>query len=372
MLTIVLTWRSPFLGVVYLTEDIRFNMNFVFMYFAILSFGLYIAMDINLWIGLFLCYALFSTSRHESSETGAALLSLIFASMILVVFYNTHNKNVVITAFALFAVANFVLIIAQLLDLDLLIKPRDHMKHLDHQIRMGIVDNRNSLSAAFAICFPVFWHRLKWGIPIVILGLIFAKTVGGVIATIPTFAYFGYYYFGKKVIIFALILLLALIAYLKFVDRPDYKWRWETWKLYAELRQKSFHNKWFGLGLGKWKEVYGFRHPETNRCIACDLIAIRSGQRGSPIYMKQAHSEPVQLDFEMGYTGVGLVIGYLISILTRVRNIRDPRPVLILLAFIINSMVYFPLHIPILGILFILAVSWLENELTSNNAYSFS
>lgn len=345
-------------------------MNLYFMWLAITCLGLYISITINLWIGLFLCYSVFSASRHPTTDTGAALLSVILGCVLLVVLYHAHNKKAVVTLFVLFGIMNLIFIIAQVNGSDHFITKAKGVYLPDGQIRMGFVDCRNSLSAAFAFCFPIFWsRRLFWGIPLMIIGLIMAKTVGGVLATVPTFLYFGHVFLGKKIIIAVLIIMIGVLAYIQYVDRPDPGGRLAAWTLAADLQKRKAHNPWLGAGLGMWSEIFGYRDPKTNECVPCKIIQERAGY-AKPVWYQQAHSEPIQVNFEMGRIGIGLIVGYFLSVLLRVRKIEDPRPILILLAIIIDSMVFFPIHIPLLSVVIILTIAWVERELCEPSKYA--
>jgi len=376
LLVIAMTQRPPFFGYYNLSENIRFNMSFIFMWVTIFAFGLYIASEINLWIGFFLFYSMISANIYNTEESGAALLSVILGAILFVTIFHVYNKNAIITIFCLFSVANFIFIIAQLLNLDLTIIINKKLFLPDRQMRMGILDNRNSLSAAFAFCLPVLFDKKLWyGIPIVFAGLIMAKAVGGVISTIPALTYYSYVWLGKKAIIMFIIIACGLFLYIKFIDHPDYKSRWACWKMYGEIRQNDYvlvndnkdygairNTSLFGAGLGHWKKIFNLRDTRSNRCFVCEKISEWSGSNRPMIYL-QAHNEFIQTDMEMGKIGLLLIIGYLINVLVRVRNINDPRPALILLAVIVDSMVYFPFHIPILAMLIILSMVWLEKEL---------
>ena len=362
LLVIVLTWRLP------LTQNVRFNMNMMFMWATIFSLGLYISHTVNLWVGLFLSYSMISAYIVPTPESGATLLSVILGSILYLIFFNIFNKSVFITLFCLFAAANLFFIIAQVSGWDIVLQINKKIFLSDRQLRMGIVDNRNSLSAAFAFCFPViFLNRWKWWlvVPIALFGtgFVLAKTVGGVLATGPAVLFYAHKYLpGKALVVGIVAMILAVSMYFKFVDVPNYKSRAAAWKMYGDLSQDPAHNKWFGLGLGHWQVLF------KRKDIAKQIGVWAENDYNRPLYYKQAHNEVIQVHFEMGYIGLFIVLGYLISILRRVRHIKDPRPALILLAIIIDSLVYFPFHIPLLGVIILLGLAWLEKELRLSSA----
>lgn len=360
LLVIVLTWRLP------LSQYIRFNMRLVFMWFTVLSLAVYIAITINVWAGGFLAFALISAHiPNPTPYSGEALLMVILGSVLYLIFYNIHNKQVMLALLCLFALANVLVVSIQLLGFDFKLEVNKELFLSDGALRVGLLDNFNSLSAAFAFCLPAFFEsRWKWLIPFVILGLVLAKTVGGVLATAPVILYYSHRYLSGKVpnllqiILIVILVSVCIVGYIKFVDVPNYKSRWAAWSVYGALSTDKNHSQLFGIGLGHWKALFKREDIRQEICRRADCSQPTKG-----LYYAQAHNEFMQVDFEMGKIGLVLIIGYLINLLRRVRHIKDPIPILILLAIIIDSMVYFPLHIPILAMIIIMTLAMVERGL---------
>uniref|UniRef100_A0A6M3J5A0 O-antigen ligase n=1 Tax=viral metagenome TaxID=1070528 RepID=A0A6M3J5A0_9ZZZZ len=126
-------------------------------------------------------------------------------------------------------------------------------------------------------------------------------------------------------------------------------------------------NPLIGQGLGHWKAV--FRRKDI-----CKQIGKWAGSDNPKgMYYQQAHNEPMQLDYETGPLSIVIIVGFLIGIFVAARHM-DPRPVLALLAIIIDSLVYFPFHNPILsiGIILWLCVLLREKADTRKLRASFS
>ncbi len=375
MLLIVLTWRLP------LSAYIRFNMRLVFMWFTVLSLAFYIAATVNVWIGSFLTLSLlFAHYPKPTPYSGETLLMVILGSILYLILYNVSNKEAIYTLLCLFALANVFVVSVQLLNLEFQLT-RNKLLILDGVIRQGLLDNRNSLSAAFAFCLPAFFRpRWKWLIPFVLLGLVLAKSIGGVLASLPTLFYYTQQFVNKhwnisimmssvitQIIVCICIVLSGAILFTKHVDVPNYKARWAVWNVYGEVNSDKNHNQLLGIGLGHWKAL--FKREDVRRAVCrkadCSLPDVG-------VYYKQAHNEFIQLNFETGIIGTLIVLGFLVNVLCRVRHLSDPRPVLALLAIIISAMVYFPFHIPTLALVIILWLALLERTLRTSRLSSSS
>ena len=339
------------------------------MWFTVFSLGFYISSTINLWVGLFLPFALVMAHiPHPTPYSGEALLMVILGSVLYLIFYNIYDRRVVFTILCLFALANVFAVILQLTKLDFQLTINKALFLSDKSIRIGMLDCRNSLSAALAICLPAFFgSRWKWFIPIVLLGIVLAKSVGGMLAATPALFYYSQkYFFDKfkhyhvpKYLIFAyagLIVLIGGVLFVKYIDVPNYKSRWAAWKMYGELNTEyklDIANPLVGQGLGHWKAI--FKRKDIREKIGYDAGVSK------PLYYAQAHNEYMQVDFEMGLFGIALIIGFMVGVLRRVKN-TDPRPILALLAIVIDAMVFFPFHIPLLSIIMIMWLASLARE----------
>ena len=361
-LLILLTWRLP------LSEYLRFNMRLVFMWFVVLSLGFYIAATINVWFGAFLLVALIAAfNPNPTPHSGEALLMVILGSITYVIFYTIHDKEAVLTILCLFALANVFVVSIQVLGFDFQLTWNEKLMADDRTMRIGLLDNWNSLSASFAVCLPAFFRpKWKWFIPFVLFGLYLANSVGGVLASMPTILYYTVNGLKKYsnasnamvVICSSLTVIVCLAAFVWYVDPPNYKSRWAAWRMYGVLSTDKHHNQLIGQGLGHWQPVFARKDVRHKICEWADCSTKRVG-----IYYAQAHNEYIQADWEMGAIGVAVIIGFLINTLRRVRSVIDPIPILIVLAFVVDSFVYFPFHIPTLALIGIMGFAMLERSL---------
>lgn len=352
LFVIALTWKLP------LSNYIRWNQGFIFRWLVMLSLASYVTFKIDYWLGALFVWFIFSAYfPRPTPASGEALFYVIFGFILLILLNLIYNQTAIYTLICLFALANIFALIIQRTGFDFQHVPNWALMAGDKSIRIGLMENHNSLSAALAFCLPAFFEsRWKWFIPLIFLGLIAAKTVGGVLAVIPTCVFYlnkwlsikgvPVWLQGATAVVCAFI---ALSLYVKYIDGPNYKSRWSCWKMYGNLVADPAHNKIRGIGIGHWKIIFG--RDDIKRRI--NDWAQHQSLYGRMYYM-QAHNEAIQLDFETGKIGLGLAIVFLVAVLLKAHICTDPRSILALLGIIINSMVYFPFHVPFLAVIIIL------------------
>ena len=360
MIVIAMSWRLP------LSPYIRFNFRLIFMWLTILSLSVYIAAEVNFWVGAFLALALVTAHYpHPTKYSGEALLMVILGLVLYLILYKMYHKESFMVALAVFALANVVVVSVQYLNMDFQLRTNPLTGRAAGDIRQGLMDCRNSLSVLLAFCLPVFFGRKHWvwsiGIVAVLIGLLLAKSVGGVIAIIPTLFYYAHKWLAKgmppwiSVVFISSMLICAGLAFTQFIDSPGINGRWAAWSIYGDY---SVESPFKGRGLGHWKVVFDRKDIRSEIC--------RKARCNSPdvgLYYAQAHNEVIQARLEMGFMAPVIIFGFLINVLRRARRIIDPRPILILLAIIIDSMVFFPFHIPLLAIVIIMSLVMVEKEL---------
>ena len=160
--------------------------------------------------------------------------------------------------------------------------------------------------------------------------------------------------------IFVFIMLLSLLSYAKFVDRPDPSWRLKAWK-FAYFKVYPQHPL-FGYGLGHWKLIFG------RKDVAAQTSSENSGQ-----WHAQAHNEPLQGLIEMGILFAVITLGYLGSVviksirfLTVKYNHTLMLSLMSLVIILVDSSVFFPFHIAILAMVAITWLALLENCFVDN------
>jgi len=361
-LLIALTWRLP------LSPMIRWNMTKLMIWVSVVCLSGYIVFMVNMWVGLFVLLALVTTYYPIPTQySGETMLMVILGAVLYIVFYEVYNKPVMLALLCLFAMANIITVVVQYLNMDFQLTVNQNTGKAYWDIRQGLMDCRNSLSAALAFCLPAAFFE-KWKISIrwvmvvaILIGLILAKSVGGILASMPTLFYYADKWFSNmmpKYISLCLVVSLAIcggLVFIAYVDSPGYSGRWAAWRMYGNLKAETWTR---GVGLGHWKVVFNRKDIMGEICKAA-----RCNDPVKGLYYAQAHNEVIQADFEMGHAAIVLIVGFLVGVLRRIRNLQDPTCILILVAIVIDSMVFFPFHIPILAIVIIMSLSMMERDL---------
>lgn len=235
-----------------------------------------------------------------------------------------------------------------------------------------------------AMCLPAFLNP-RWlllFVPIVLVGLVMAKSVGGMMASIPFFMYLGWKFWPVVSKRFAVtippiaayatiitILICSGILFIKYVDVPGINGRWAAWRVYGDM---NIQHPITGAGLGQWKVVFTRKDIRKKICrdVGCDKGYNEHPELG--IFYGQAHNEAVQANFEIGPLSILVIVGFFVSMLRRARR-SDPRSVLAVLAITMSSMVWFVFHIPILAMASLTWLAILEKDLRcSGLSYSYS
>jgi O-antigen ligase len=194
---------------------------------------------------------------------------------------------------------------------------------------IGNMGNQNLASAVVAFCFPAFLRTkplIIMGSLITALGLIMAKTFGGVLAVSSGVIVWALIRGNQKTVWLLLVGFCGLI-YLKYIDQPGSSARLQAW---AEGWNITRQHPRFGCGLGNFKTVF-------------PLLDTQWG------YL---HNDVFQSWFEMGIKTPMLILGFVCSYFWKAESIALIAGVIIL----VNSLVNFPFHI---GTTAMMAITWL-------------
>ena len=243
------------------------------------------------------------------------------------------NVNAVYNAICLVGLANVAMIIVQFFYLDPLYTPLS-----DAGRCTGLMSNQNETGALLAFCFPAFLRK-SWlkCLPAIIIGLILAKSSGGMLAI------------GAVVIFWMLInnmrkqavLLVAVVSGYMVIDGPTIDQRLDAWTVGLNL----FTQQPLGAGIGHWAAVFSVVELETTQS-----------------RFLQAHNEYVQLIFEFGVLGICLLVSYFRYFFKSVKtllgyNKSDFIPAFGVVSLMVNCFVNFPMHIATTAML---GVTWLS------------
>lgn len=261
----------------------------------------------------------------------------------------------------LIAIVNVAYQYLQLHHLDFIFVPIHDPRNTDYNPLYGLMAQRNHLSSMLAECFPAFLRKGRWlGIPIVLLGLYWAESMGGPAAIAVGLIFFwiinshrisnwSVYLFRSicsklnvndlpvvekfikiVVYIFPFILTAAFYQILpRMITRAaDAGGRLRAWKNAWPYYRKMW---WSGWGLGNWKVVFAQR-PLT----------------GKELWWSTAHNDPYQGLFEMGPAFPIILAGYLVSAFRmawKVGLVQVAVPLTAMVIILANSQVNFLMHI---------------------------
>jgi hypothetical protein len=255
---------------------------------------------------------------------------------LLVLWFPTLKVSLLLDAMVIIALANVLFLIIQQFNYD----PRLLYSRIGEMPPVGLTANRNEVSCLLAICAPAcFRSGRRWAIPLVVAGLVMAKSFIGVLAIGCGLVFFmamqGLYFWA------ALIPILGITAFVLFVDAPGFTARWELikvgWTLYWKMKHPLA-----GAGLGHW--------------------AIASGKFIPGLWWKYAHNEMFQGMFEMGLGFIVVFGGYMINVIRRFQR-RAALPIMALLIILVTCTGFFTFHIATIAAVSITWLAILEMKL---------
>jgi len=332
-------------------DDIRLSFRLVFEIAVVAGLGL-IVWQFNRWIASFLGLALISMmypfyDRHSYLAFQAVFYGAAWY-MLLVLVIDRDRVNVMLNAICILAFIHIAMLILQNFNMDPLFTP----VRGGRDVPVGLMSNRNMVSALLAFCFPAFLRRgWAWGIPVVLLGLLLAKSTGGAMALAAGMVFYCVIRAAgnrTRAEIIGNVLILAAVAvgiiiFCGYVDRPNFfNARLDAW--INALRYYEQH--WImGAGIGHWKDVFQ-RHMLT----------------GGTLWWTTAHNEYLQGLFEMGIGFALILFGYFQAAARRYLALSKQYraaaeiPATALVVILVNSLVNFPFRIATTAMM---AITWM-------------
>jgi len=229
---------------------------------------------------------------------------------------------------------------------------------------VGFLANPNHSGAFLALALPAFFRkRWVWLLPIVLIGLVMARSSGAMVAGIIGTMVFVWFIAPKKRWLFVSLVLFAgagLIWKYDLQSILSINTRLHAWKSVYMVTYWVGHWKWlWGWGMGQFPvsfapiyQVFIMKNPEAVR-------------------WSIAHNEFIQLWFEAGLIGLGLVLGYLGH--QAIKFLRAQKTLIMLIAFsgviiaVVNANVNFLFHISI-GIIPLIYLAILNLEVNDANS----
>lgn len=201
---------------------------------------------------------------------------------------------------------------------------------------VGLMANKNILSALLAFCFPAFLRpKWIWVSFIPLAGLYVADSLGGTVAVLAGILFYLMFFLKRRnaLIAIGVSVVCAIIAVKSDTN------------LLLSLQDR----------LGAWHQ--GYLLFKQNWILGCGIghaKLIMKGLSATPTF-HQLHNEFIQVVMEMGAIVIPIFMGYFIG-LFRGFSKKNLLPATALVIIIINSLVNFPFHI---GTTALVAVTWM-------------
>lgn len=206
---------------------------------------------------------------------------------------------------------------------------------------VGLVQFAHVLGGISALSVPFIFAFNPLACVVVLPLLFFGKSSSCVLAAVISFLYMAFFK-SKKLFFWSLLTLLAGgIWYVLFYDMPGGQFgkRLDIWNT-AILYWKDY--LWFGYGLGTWGE----------------MNVVRVMDNGLPERWLWVHNEFIQLGFELGLTGLLILVGYLRGLFSAVR--KAPFAVCVFFSVCVVSFFHFPFHLGKLAGMSLFSLAFLE------------
>ena len=333
------------------------NFQIMFIWGVTLVFSAYVALTVNLWMGLFLLLVAVSahypiSTQYSFEARMMVLFGVLWYYLSFRILKNERYQKWALNLLCVIGIANAVFLIFQYFGIDPIHHRIEPRWSTTPNYCVGFMARSSGASMMLALSFIAFLRKKWcWFLPLIGIGFIIAHTfVGPLAVAVALFVYCLWSMRGlirKTAVGVAFALLLA--SYAIFIDRPDTTWRWTIWK---SALFEMYPQHWImGNGIGHWQITYA--NPQITKRTYLHRAA-------------QAHSDPIQGLFEMGIFFPVIVCGYFINIYRRYR----PEALYSLLAFIIIgvcSLVFFPFHVVPLAMVSLTWMALLQVKLAKNN-----
>lgn len=327
-------------------------------------------------------FALWILIRLTITFTPNTYNHFILAMMFIFFYQAVKNKlevkyfNMVLNGICVIALLQVAMMIAQYFNWWLVIYPKgmvvksaylnNFVMHLENNYNQykhfitGFFGNTNDTSAFLALVFPAFFRKKwLWGIPVIAIALLLAKSLGGIIAGFLVALYFILSTAKKyRFKLTALWVVFGAWAY-NFIgniqELISFSGRLPIWK---EVWQNMIIRKpVIGWGLGQFQVDF----PAIQKAISSPLL-YEGAREGVRWRWTTAHNDYIQLWAELGTIGIVIVLGYIVCTISKGINIKLHADKILfagLIAGLSNAFVNFMFHTTT-AVLFLVYLAMLE------------
>lgn len=327
-------WLKP------LVPGVRLTFDFVFINGVILAFAGCVAFKTNIWVGIFLAFAVFSAHYPESSRESRETLTYIFIGIVWyhILVHSIKNEKWWLHAICIVALIHIVFLVLQFFNIDFtdrkpLFEPI--ISGFSGDVPVGLMSSPHEVSSLLAVCFAAFFRKY-WLVCTIFIcfGLWQAHNFGGPLAIVVAGIFVIILFLSVPVpakIVPIFILCVSLFLYAAIWDMPDITWRFRAWKIglfdFYPLRPI------FGFGLAGWPKLFTLK----------PLVSLFDGHA-----FYQAHNDPLQYLLQMGIPFVVCLTGFM-SRVVRHWKIIGEICIFSIVAMFVNSLVIFPFHNPLIA-----------------------
>lgn len=279
--------------------------------------------------------------------------------------FDRKQRNILLWCVVGLTVLQGILIVVQFFDLDPFFKALSTERFYR---TVGLSGSRNQVGLFFSVVSPVILSISPILFPIVIFGLFCSSTVsawGGMVAGCLVYSY----YRSKQVFKITLLLLICTVLFFMFFEQTSltaYKERFNLYKHtiqsveggYVVLKKKHNDvtmvkeitcNKWFGYGLSSFSTI----SPYTQH-----VFLNKKGVHAEQHVYSHAHNDLLEIFFELGRIGFGLVLLLILKTVWDFLKARKTKILIIsfscLVAQIVSAQGIFTVHTAVGGMFLVL------------------
>jgi len=332
------------------------NFDFA-VFFAI---AVFVLLRINLFLGLVLIHV---AGWIALGSMPLETLYLILACTLVYIYVCVQgvNREWIYNFICVVALLNVLWQILQIFGIYWIVYP----PHMHETIYVGLMGNPNDTSAMLAICLPAFFRgKWKWGIPVILLGLILAKAMVGCVAV--GVVGLTFLRFDKKSLVLLLVIIVCVFSFAKYEGfslKGQLADRGTIWKDSVTFAKE----KPFGWGFGQYRFIMPLmksynKLSDTSKKVLYEGIRDKEGfkavitkiNKENPGYFKgsnyqslwtRAHNEFIEVYFALGIIGLILCLALAGSHLIAGWRMVDKIPFRGVVASLTTATVFFSYHI---------------------------
>ena len=291
----------------------------------ILILAIWICSNVNLWAGLFLILSVFSSivpwfvlTGFKELQTIPSYLALdwvVLGCLLLsLISKGDIPDNNIYVVLGIIAVLNIGFLFCQRIGVD----PYTIFGMKGGYSPVGMMTNRNEVSATIALCGPVFFKKkaFLFFIPMLLAGLYLSKSLNGMVGFLSILIILFMFKFNGdfKGLFFILVLSVGcgLIYYdIIYGGGESFRARLYIWKRSISIMWQN--QPFLGFGLGNWSLINSY--------------AVKNDAYNTAASWTRVHNSFIHAYIEMGIGFIVILFGYFAQI---IKNIKFSIPVLAL------------------------------------------